>query len=210
VLNLPVTNYREKMTRIGLLILIILSLTVAAFRPVAAQGGLMIASPRPGDVLQGVVSIRGFSDVAGFVSYEVDFAYADDTTGTWFQIAASNTPVSFDILATWDTTTITDGNYVLRLRVELKDGSSLGIQVPNLRVRNYTPVETPTPAPAPLQATQIPSPSPTASPFPSPTPLRPNPVILTPVDVTKSIAYGGLGAVFFLIVLGLYLLVRRR
>jgi hypothetical protein len=30
------------------------------------------------------------------------------------------------------------------------------------------------------------------------------------VDVSKSIAYGGLGAVFFLIVLGIYLVMRRR
>jgi hypothetical protein len=210
VLNLPVTNCREKMTRIGIFFLIILFLAAVAARPVSAQVGLVIESPRQADVLQGVVTIRGSSDIAGFVSAELDFAFAEDTTGTWFQIAMSNTAVNLGTLATWDTTTITDGNYVVRLRVMLKDGSFHDIQVSNLRVRNYTPVETPTPAPTPLHETPIPSPTQTATPFPSPTPLKPNPAILTPVDVSNSVAYGGLGAVLFLVILSIYLGLRRR
>ncbi len=153
---------------------------------------------------------QGITDVAGFVSAEVAFTYAGDTTGTWFLIATSNQPVNLDTLATWDTTTITDGDYILRVRVYLKDGSSLDVPVPNLRVRNYTPVETPTPAPTAILPTATPIPTLTATPFPSPTPLPTNPAILTPADVSKSIAYGGLGAVFFLIVIGVYLGLRRR
>ncbi len=188
----------------------ILSLSAFGVGNVAAQAGPVVLSPREGEVLQGVVTIKGSSDVAGFLSEEVAFSYAGDTTGTWFIIATSNQPVHLDTLATWDTTTITDGDYILRVRVYLKDGSFLDVPIPNLRVRNYTPVETPTPAPTALQATATPTPTLTVTPFPSPTPLPLNPAVLTPVDVSKSIAYGGLGAVLFLIVLGVYIRLRRR
>jgi len=198
------------MIRIGILFLIVLFLATDAVSAVAAQVGPVIVSPQQNEMLQGVVTIKGSSDVAGFVSAEVSFAYARETTGSWFLIATSSQPVNLDTLATWDTTTITDGDYILRLRVSLKDGSSLDVQVSNLRVRNYTPVETPTPAPTELQATATILPTLTAAPFPSPTPLPDNPAILTPVDLSKSITYGGLGAVLFLIVLRVFLGLRRR
>jgi hypothetical protein len=134
------------MTRTGILCLLVLILMVTAFSPVFAQVGPVITSPRQGEALQGILSIQGSSDVAGFALQDVSFAYASDRTGTWFQIASSDKPVKQDVIATWDTTTITDGDYVLRLRVYLQDGSSLDFTVPNLRVRNYTPIETSTPA----------------------------------------------------------------
>src|SRR3990172_7195875 len=80
-------------------------------------GDLDITAPSPGDVLQGVVLISGTNNVAGFVSAEISFTYAGDTTGTWFQIAMNNQPVLNGTLATWDTTVITDGDYIIRLRV---------------------------------------------------------------------------------------------
>ena len=198
------------MTRIGLLFLLVLFLTAVAVRNVGAQVGPGITTPSQGEALQGVVTISGSSDVAGFLSMEVTFAYAGDTTGTWFLIASSNQPVHSDTLATWDTAAITDGDYGIRLRVFLNDGSFLDTLVMNLRVRNYTPVETPTPPPTALQATATLTPTMTGTPFPSPTPLPHNPAILTPKDVSKSIAYGGMGAVFFLIILGAYLGLRRK
>jgi len=198
------------MSRIGTLFFLIFFLSAVAVGSVAAQAAPVVLSPRAGDVLQGVVSIKGSSDVKGFLSVEVAFAYAGDTTGTWFLIGTRNQPVHLDILASWDTTTITDGDYVLRVRVFLKDGSFLDVLIPNLRVRNYTPVETPTPAPTALQATATPTLSLTVTPFPTPTTLPLNPAVLTPVDISKSIAYGGLGAILFLVILGVYIGLRRR
>jgi hypothetical protein len=198
------------MTRSRILFLMILLLEAIAIKPVAAQVGPVIVSPRQNEVLQGVITIRGSSDLAGFVSTELAFAYAGDTTGTWFLIAINNQRVNINTLATWDTTTITDGDYVLRLRAYLKDGSSVDFQVPNLRVRNYTPVEMPTPALTASQATVTVPPTLTVTPFPSPTPLPDNPAVVTPMDVSKSIGYGGLGAVLILIVLSVYLGLRRK
>ena len=70
------------------------------------------------------------------------FGYQDDPTATWFLIEQSAEPVKKGLIASWDTSTITDGEYQLRVRVILADGKVAEAIVPNLRVRNYTPVET--------------------------------------------------------------------
>jgi hypothetical protein len=176
----------------------------------AQIGDPVIVAPRPGDVLQGVVSITGSSDVTGFVSAEVSFTYADDPTGTWFLITMNSQPVTNDKLATWDTTVITDGDYVLRLRVYLTDGSFRDISVSSLRVRNYTPVETPTPIPVAPEATPFPTVTPTSTPFPTPTALPRNPATLAPMDVSTSILYGGLTAILIFVIIGIYLWLRRK
>jgi len=176
----------------------------------AQFGDPVIVSPRPGDVLQGVVTIAGSSDVTGFVSAEVSFTYADDPTGTWFMIAMNSLPVFNDRLATWDTTVITDGDYVLRLRVYLTDGSTREALVSGLRVRNYTTVETPTPMALAPEATPLSTITPTATPFPTPTALPRNPATLAPTDVSASILYGGLAAISFFVIVSIYLWLRRK
>jgi len=176
----------------------------------AQAGSPVIVAPRPGDVLQGVVTITGSSNVTGFASAEIAFTYADDPTGTWFLIARSGQPVSKNTLVTWDTTVLTDGDYFLRLRVYLTDGSFRETLVSGLRVRNYTPVETPTPTvPAP-EATPLPTMTPTATPFPTPTALPRNPATLASTDVSNSILYGGLVAILIFVIIGIYLWLRRK
>jgi hypothetical protein len=197
------------MTRIGKLLLLIPFLAALAARSVAAQGQPVILSPAQGEVLQGTVTLRGSSAETGFQSSEVDFAYAGDTTSTWFLVALASQPVDSNTLATWDTTTITDGNYNLRLRVYLNDGTHLDAIVPNLRVRNYTPVETPTPAPTAILPTLTPTDTLTPTPFPTPTALPVNPAVLTQADISTSLVYGGLGAVILIIILGIYFWLRR-
>ena len=193
-----------------MLLLLLISLALPPARSVAAQAAPLIVAPLPGDVLQGVVTVKGSSVVKDFQSMEVDFAYSGDSTGTWFLISSSDQAVDQDTLATWDTTTITDGNYSLRVRVTLSSGSHLDALVTDLRVRNYTAVETPTPAPTAAQPTLTPTITQTRTPFPSPTALPLNPAVVTPLDVSKSLAYGGAGAIVFLIMLGIYLGLRRK
>jgi hypothetical protein len=169
-----------------------------------------IDSPRPGDVLQGVVAVTGSSDVEGFLSAETSFSYSDDPTGTWFLISTNSQPVFNNRLVTWDTTVITDGNYVMRLKVNLTNGTSREYIVPQLRVRNYTPVETPTPLPIAPEATPLPTIMSTMTPFPTPTALARNPATLAPMDVSASILYGGLAAISMFIIIGGYLWLRRK
>jgi hypothetical protein len=189
-----------------------LALVLIAIGLIAAQTGLnpVIQEPRAGSVLQGVVTINGSSDVPDFASSEVDFAYTGDTTGTWFPINSSSQPASSGTLAVWDTTTITDGDYSLRLRVFQTEGNFKDKIIMNLLVRNYTPIETPT---APASGTLIP-PVPaatmTAMLFPTPTALPRNPAALTPRDVSISVAVGGLIAILLLSTLVIYLWLRRK
>jgi hypothetical protein len=173
-------------------------------------GDPAIISPRTGSVLQGVVTISGSSEVTGFAAAEVSFTYSDDPTGTWFLIAKDNQPIFSDTLATWDTTIITDGNYVIRLRVYLADGSSRDALVSGLRVRNYSPVETPTPMPLVPEATALPTIPPTATPLATPTSLPRNPAMLAPIDVSISILYGGLAVILTFLIIGIYLWLRRK
>jgi hypothetical protein len=194
-----------------LILLVSLTWTLRVAPALAQAPGSQAAihSPQAGEALQGRVTISGSSDVTGFVMAEVAFAYADDPTGTWFRIAAGGQPVRDGTLAVWDTTTITDGLYTLRLRVTLADGSFADALAPDLRVRNYTPVETATPTAAPLEATPIPAATSTATPFPTPTPLPPNPAALTASAIYSSLGYGALSVIAILILLALYLRLRR-
>jgi hypothetical protein len=170
----------------------------------------VIDEPRPGGVLQGLAVISGSSNVSGFLSAEISFSYMDDPTGTWFLIGTNSQPVSSDTLITWDTTVITDGNYKIRLRVFLTVGSFRDFLVSGLRVRNYTPIETPThlpPAPVP---THNPTITPTMIPYPTPTSLPRNPATLALKDVSISILYGGFASILIFIIIGIYLWLRRK
>ncbi len=169
-----------------------------------------VDEPHPGSVLQGVQAITGSSDINGFISAEISFSYMNDTTGTWFLIATNSQPVSSGTLITWDTTVITDGNYVIRLRVFLSDGSFRDFLVSDVRVRNYTPAETPTPLPTAPEPTQFPTVAPTLIPFPTPTSLPRNPATLASADVSISILYGGFATISIFIIIGIYLWARRK
>ncbi len=176
-----------------------------------------IQVPVAGQVLQGTVSILGTSAIKDFVSAEIDFAYADSSPDTWFLITQSQTPVDHGELALWDTTTITDGVYNLRLTVTLKDGSKQSVTINRLRVRNYTLIETDTPAPITPTATPIPgdtavpSMTPTATITPVPptaTSLPPNPAQLSTNDIFGSAGKGALAILGFFILIGFYRSIR--
>lgn len=141
----------QRNNRSLLLIIALLLLSIASPQWVAlAQSDdapqVYIATPRSGEPLQGVVKITGATETVGFQAAEVSFAYQSDATGTWFLINQRDEAVLEGELASWDTTTISDGEYRLRLQVFLNDGQVLESHLENLRVRNYTPVETPTSA----------------------------------------------------------------
>ncbi len=189
--------------------------------PVSAQAAIppVITSPTEGQVLQGQVQVNGVTDIPNFASAELDFGYDPDPTGTWFILQSGLQPVAGALLATWDTTTITDGNYVLRLRVVLLDGSAQDASV-KVSVRNYTVVPTPSPVITPTATAllQIPTPivivpssTPTAQPpalVATPTGLPPNPARVTTAEIFSGFWRGAL--IVGLLVLGFGALVRLR
>jgi len=172
-----------------------------------------IRAPLDGQALQGNLLILGSSAVTGFISAEVSFAYEKNPTNTWFLIASSSKPVSDGTLAEWDTTTITDGEYNLRLFINRQNGDPLVTIVEGLRVRNYSPIETSTPTPVTPTATplpgelSIPTPTPTPTitpPAPTPTDLARNPAQVSVPDIALSLGKGALAILGLFALMGIY------
>ena len=186
----------------------------------AAQASTpVITAPAAGQVLHGPVAITGLTNVPNFASSEVSFSYASDPTNTWFPISATTQPITNDVLASWDTTTISDGDYVLRLRVTLQDGTFQDVTIP-VQVRNYTALAAPTlTATATIPALQIPTPIlvavstptqvPTLVPHPTPTQLPPNPAELTQVEIYRNLQSGAIAIGILFLVFGTILRLRR-
>ena len=188
---------------------------------IAAQDAppIAIASPKAGDILHGQVTITGSTDVTNFLSAQLDFAYASNLAENWFVLKTVSEPASDSALALWDTTSITDGDYVLRLQVFLSDGTSQEATVP-IRIQNDTPIPTATPIPTvtpeEVFSIQIPtpfllaaSPTPTEVPRPTPTSLPPNPVSLNRTEIYASLSRGALVITGLFLVAGILVYMRR-
>jgi len=171
---------------------------------------IAITSPQNGEALRGVVEIQGRMEAPNFASAELAFAFASDTGGNWFPLQTFSQPVAGIPIAAWDTTSITDGDYTLRLRVFLQDGTFQDALVTGLRVLNDQPLPTSTPTATeivfnfqPLNQTPLPGPlepTPTAFlSFPTSTPLPANPASLTAESIFK-IFWQSAAAILFLFV----------
>jgi hypothetical protein len=179
------------------------------------QPEITILSPLAGQAIRGNVPILVDTTTQGFISAELVFSYENDKTETWFLISKNLEPISEGVMIEWDTTTLTDGAYNLRLVVYLENDEQYISIVPSLRVRNYSPVETDTPTPSPTSAPQAtPSPSTTPSPTPTlipptPTPLPPNPLQVTQQDIWVNLLRGAAGGFAAVVLAGLYVSIRK-
>ncbi|HNN12647.1 MAG TPA: hypothetical protein PKL78_03755 [Anaerolineales bacterium] len=156
-----------------------------------------VTFPQTGDVLRGTIEIQGRMDAPNFASAELAFAFASDSGGNWFTLQTFSQPVTDPILATWDTTSITDGDYTLRLRVSLQDGTFQDALVTGLKIRNDEPLPTPTSTATevvfnfqPLNQTPLPdsvafTPTSVVT-FPTSTSLPANPASLTVDSIVKT------------------------
>ena len=200
MLNLPIAMFSHLLFSLVLIL--------------AQTADISIASPKPGDTLRGQVDIVGNMNVPNFASAELAFSYASNPADTlqsssgqgWFTIQTFPQPVTDPTLAVWDTTTLTDGDYVLHLRVFLQDGSTQDVVVSDLKIRNdvplatVTPTATESPDSVTLNPISISSPVATADiqlatalpTFPSPTPLPANPASVTSTSIYSNFARGGL------------------
>jgi hypothetical protein len=174
---------------------------------------IFITSPVPGERVQGKVSIVGKTAVDNFSFSEISFSYSNNPTNTWFVISKSQQSYSDEELAVWDTTTITDGSYDIRLRVYTGGDEFKEIIVKGVKVSNYTATETPRPTSTSLsQPTDEHTSTPTATqtPFPTPTLLPLNPAELAQNAILANIGRGALVIMAFFAVFGLFLRVRNR
>jgi hypothetical protein len=95
---------------------------------------IMIDSPAPGDDVAGTISITGTADVPnfGFYKYEV----APMGSENWATIAANRSTVKNEELGKWNTASVTNGEYFLRLVITDNVGASLEPCVIAIRVLN--------------------------------------------------------------------------
>ncbi len=116
---------------------------------------IVLLSPLPGSILAGNIQLLGSAVHPQFLQFQVEYAPEPNPNNLWFPITgAVQTPVSNGIFGVWNTTTAQDNLYQLRLRVTLRDGTSLATVVNNVRVQNQqpTPVPTQTNIPLPIAA----------------------------------------------------------
>jgi hypothetical protein len=201
-----------------ILICVIIPVSLLIGTPVVAQGVTtsIITYPSTGQVLQGQVAITGTTDIPSFATAELDFGYVSDETSTRFLIQTLTHPIANNLLATWDTTSISDGDYLILLRVFLTDGTFQDTTV-SVKVRNYTTLPTATPTILPTEpAIQIPtailvvpSMTPTLAPLPTPTLLPPNTAATNENEIYTGFWRGGLVVLLLFLIFGLVIRLRR-
>jgi hypothetical protein len=200
------------MLKLRFALFLVLLLTAAQEAP-----PLAITSPAPDEVLRGQAAVTGRVDFPTFLSAQLDFAYASNPTNTWFSIQTISQVPANGTLAVWDTASITDGDYILRLRVSLQDGTFQEVTVPVKIGNDVLPTPTPEPtATSEPQTALMPtpfliaaSPTPTDLPRPTPTALPPNPVSLGQNQIYASLGRGVLVILGLFALAGLIVRVRR-
>jgi hypothetical protein len=181
--------------------------------------GVTLTSPQTGDVLRGQVEIFGTMDVQNFSSAELSFSFiGSDSADSWFIIQTFPQPKLDSPLAVWDTTSVTDGDYVLHLRVFFQDGSSQDASISDLKIRNDVPLPTLTPTEVfeistPLSAvediTAVPAlPTQTLS-FTQPTALPANPASINRNEISSTFIRGALIALVFFVLISVLLRLRK-
>ena len=179
------------------------------------QEQIIVLSPVPGQALQGNILITAEINLKDFISAELSFSYAEDHRDTWFLIQEIKEPINEGLNVEWDTTILTDGEYTLRVIVITEQDQYSKI-VPDIRVRNYSAIETHTPLPTSTPApadTLMPTETLTSTNTPvplTPTPLPSNPVQLNFRDIGLSIGKGVLFAISALVLFGIYVFIRNR
>ena len=200
--------------RRSILFFFFLILALGTTVPVNAQWGtppeVEILSPSAGEALQGVIPVIGNTDIEGMESWELSFSYITNSRDTWFTIDEDDQAFENEILAQWDTTTITDGDYQLRLRVYLAEEQISDSVITDLHVRNYTIIETSIPGVIPT-SDSLPTIELTATSQPlTPTPLPVNPMEVSERDIVNSLAHGAITSFALIALIGLYASIRKK
>ena len=113
--------------------------------PVTQEDQAAITSPTQGQEIAGVLTITGSASHPDFERYELAYGPDPNPSDAWQPFSGNNQQVTNGVLGLWDTTTVADGTYTLRLRVVRHDSNYSEAFVHGLRVRNQQSTATPTP-----------------------------------------------------------------
>ncbi len=192
--------------------LVLLAIAAQTSPPIA------ITSPTAGETLRGQVTVTGTLEIPNSASAQLDFAYASNPTETWFTLQTFSESVAGPTLALWDTTSITDGDYILRLRVNLEDGTFQDVTVPVKIGNDVLPTPTPLPPTSTPEEVEVlvptpfllaASPTPTEMPRPTPTALPLNPASIRQNEIYTSLGRGALVILGLFVLAGLVIRIRR-
>jgi hypothetical protein len=151
-----------------------------------------------------VVEIKGTVISDFYSSAEIYFGYANKETENWFLITRLDQPVENGQLARWDTTTITDGEYQLKLVLYKKDGSSEKVIVAPVNVRNYSIEPTTIAAPTNNIPDGNGTETSTSVEFVYATPFPQNPASTSQDGIIQSVVIGAILSLLVLLVLLVY------
>jgi len=97
--------------------------TVQAESEGCIPGAIEILSPEDGETVSGMVEVLGTANIPNFGFYKFEMAALGDTS--WLTIQAGETITTEGKLGYWDTTTLNQGDYFLRLVVADNQGKTL-------------------------------------------------------------------------------------
>jgi|SRR5688572_1453869 len=95
---------------------------------------IMITSPQPGAIVKGSIEIIGTANVPNFGFYKYEIAPIG--TQDWATLSADRNPKQNISLGTWNTASLTNGEYFLRLVITDNEGISFEPCVIAVRVAN--------------------------------------------------------------------------
>ncbi len=143
-----------------------------------------LTQPASGSFVLGVVGVYGSARIDDLDHYELQYGIGDNPIG-WGTVTWQNNAVEEGLLGAWDTRTLLNGLYSLRVVAFDRHGNSAMSPAIRVLVENptptptltatptATPTETPTPSPTP---TMTPTPPATATPTPTATPTATEPL----------------------------------
>lgn len=212
----------------ALLVLGIPGTALATSTPPGEITRVLIASPQTGDAVSGVVTIVGSVSSPDFNSYQLEVAPDPSLSDRpWAPVqGAVGQQVQDGVLGVWDTTGLTDGRYILRLRLVRNEDVPVDFEA-RVVVANstLTPLPPASPTPQPQAAgTATPGPSlieqpPTRTPRPTatpggptatPDPLSPERSPLGPKRLRQAAIVGFLAALAGFLLLGVRSLSRAK
>ncbi len=200
-----------KLISLLLIPLLIFSINVHVQAQEDIEPTVEIIFPLPGEAAQGLLQIIGTIEIEELDYYSLEFAFQESTSDAWFNISRGDATIIEDTLGEWDTSSIPDGKYNLRLTVYSKSLTPVILVVEGIRVRNYSPIETNTPAPTSDLPTLTPTieeailETPTSDVFPpTQTPPNPNPASVSQQDILENLFRGAIGGIVLFIIFLLY------
>lgn len=137
---------------------LLLAVVPALGAPAQQEARPVIAQPTADAAVRGVAQIIGTAVHPQFQRYELYYApFPVPSDQSWIFIGDAHfSQQPLGLLGTWDSRSVPDGTYALRVRVVKADGNYLDSDAVRVLVANTRPVEPPTPEGTPQPVVELP------------------------------------------------------